>query len=260
MAFGPHGPRALDPPGEGKSLLFHIFLTFVATGGIFATVRYFGGEAPESMNQEWQEKSNEYLKVRCLPPPGDIPRPRWISHRTNATPTGATIRPPHRCRLGRLQGYRHDPVPPQGCLKRPSQQHNTHIIISIISASYIFRPLSRQPSFSFVNRAKRIFGSDVFSGKLSRTFSPWPPCKKQQQVLSHPRRATAFVERGCDNRSKFCKATIESGYQDQVLCDAYTFASSPMSLIQSFLGALSSLVIKPMGECLESSFIRNAVS
>ncbi|PKS12244.1 hypothetical protein jhhlp_001544 [Lomentospora prolificans] len=68
IAFGPHGPRALDPPGEGKSLAFHITLILAATLGLFAVIRSFSGQPPESMTQEWQEASNELLKEQRADP------------------------------------------------------------------------------------------------------------------------------------------------------------------------------------------------
>ncbi|KAL2112067.1 hypothetical protein VUR80DRAFT_8642 [Thermomyces stellatus] len=68
IAFGPHGPRALDPPGEGKSLFFHVILVLAATGGLFAVIRMFAGQAPESMTKEWQEQSNELLKEQRADP------------------------------------------------------------------------------------------------------------------------------------------------------------------------------------------------
>ncbi|SPO05644.1 probable cytochrome-c oxidase chain V precursor [Cephalotrichum gorgonifer] len=68
VAFGPHGPRALDPPGEGKKLLFHTVLVLGATLGIFGAIRFFGGKGPETMSKEWQEESNEYLKQQRAEP------------------------------------------------------------------------------------------------------------------------------------------------------------------------------------------------
>ncbi|CAI4211609.1 unnamed protein product [Parascedosporium putredinis] len=68
IAFGPHGPRALDPPGEGKSLLFHVSLVLVATLGLFVAIRSFGSPYPDTMSQEWQEASNEILKEQRSDP------------------------------------------------------------------------------------------------------------------------------------------------------------------------------------------------
>lgn len=63
IAFGPHGPRSLPPPGQGQKVLLGTFIGVVASAVIFFGLRAFGGPAPHTMNKEWQEASNEYLKV-----------------------------------------------------------------------------------------------------------------------------------------------------------------------------------------------------
>ncbi|KEZ44734.1 hypothetical protein SAPIO_CDS2827 [Scedosporium apiospermum] len=68
IAFGPHGPRALDPPGEGKNLFFHTTLILAGCLAIFVAIRAFGGQPPESMTKEWQEASNELLKEQKSDP------------------------------------------------------------------------------------------------------------------------------------------------------------------------------------------------
>jgi cytochrome c oxidase subunit 4 len=68
IAFGPHGPRALDPPGEGKSLLFHIALVLCGTLGLYTAIRSFARGHPDTMTQEYQEQTNEFLKVRITRP------------------------------------------------------------------------------------------------------------------------------------------------------------------------------------------------
>lgn len=42
-------------------------LGLLASFGIFATMRAFAGPAPSTMNKEYQEATNEYLKVSNLP-------------------------------------------------------------------------------------------------------------------------------------------------------------------------------------------------
>ena len=37
-----------------------------ASAAIFGTIRYFAGPAPKTMTKEWQEMTNEYLKVRTI--------------------------------------------------------------------------------------------------------------------------------------------------------------------------------------------------
>ncbi|EAA34212.1 cytochrome-c oxidase chain V precursor [Neurospora crassa] len=68
IAFGPHGPRALPPPGEQKKVLAYtvagVFLSFV----IFATMRAFAKPPPATMTKEWQEATNEFLKAQKSDP------------------------------------------------------------------------------------------------------------------------------------------------------------------------------------------------
>lgn len=66
VAFGPHGPRALPPPGEGLKVFSYTMIGVVAAGLIFATTRAFAREGPSTMNKEWQEATNEYMKVCFL--------------------------------------------------------------------------------------------------------------------------------------------------------------------------------------------------
>lgn len=66
VAFGPHGPRALPPPGEGLRVFSYTMIGVVAAGLIFAGTRMFAREGPSTMNKEWQEATNEYMRVSCL--------------------------------------------------------------------------------------------------------------------------------------------------------------------------------------------------
>ena len=65
IAFGPHGPRALPPPGEG----WYVFRTTMLGIGVafilFVALRTMARPAPKTMNAQYQEMTNEYLKVRC---------------------------------------------------------------------------------------------------------------------------------------------------------------------------------------------------
>lgn len=159
IAFGPHGPRALDPPGEGKSLFFHVILVLAATGGLFAVIRMFAGQAPESMTKEWQEQSNELLKV-CVAVNPRVALAFKLQSSNSYLPLGTTGRPHYRYLLGILQGLGHGPVSSEECL------------ISTLDTSYPPWPLvislSHPSLFSFVHRAKRIFGRISF-GKALRT-------------------------------------------------------------------------------------------
>src|ERR1700712_1649992 len=63
IAFGPHGPRALPPPGETRKVILYTLLGMVASGALFGLTRHFANkEAPRTMTKEWQEASEEYLK------------------------------------------------------------------------------------------------------------------------------------------------------------------------------------------------------
>lgn len=64
IAFGPHGPRAVTPPGEGWKVLGYTLGGVAVSFAIFATVRMFAGKEPSTMTKEYQEASNEYLIVR----------------------------------------------------------------------------------------------------------------------------------------------------------------------------------------------------
>jgi cytochrome c oxidase subunit 4 len=68
IAFGAHGPRAQDPPGEGWRVAMYTGIGIAASFVLFVTIRSFGGGAPRTMNREWEEATNEYLKVRYHPP------------------------------------------------------------------------------------------------------------------------------------------------------------------------------------------------
>ena len=65
IAFGAHGPRAQEPPGEGWRVASYTALGVGVSFVLFATVRFFAKGSPGTMNKEYQEATNEYLKV-CL--------------------------------------------------------------------------------------------------------------------------------------------------------------------------------------------------
>lgn len=63
IAFGPHGPRAQAPPGENTKVFLYTIIGVLAAGGVFGFTRYFARGTPHTMNKEWQEATNEYLRV-----------------------------------------------------------------------------------------------------------------------------------------------------------------------------------------------------
>jgi cytochrome c oxidase subunit 4 len=68
IAFGPHGPRREIPPGEPWRILRGDILLVGLSGAIFYTTRLFAGPPPKTMSKEWQEKTNEFMKVRAVRP------------------------------------------------------------------------------------------------------------------------------------------------------------------------------------------------
>lgn len=66
IAFGPHGPRALPPPGEGKTVFLYTLAGVVVSVTLFGFTRMFARPPPKTMTKEWQEATEEYLKVRIL--------------------------------------------------------------------------------------------------------------------------------------------------------------------------------------------------
>ncbi|KAF2772306.1 cytochrome c oxidase subunit IV [Teratosphaeria nubilosa] len=68
IAFGPHGPRSLPPPGENTKIFLYTMYGVIASGVIFGTVKYFARAPPRTMTKEYQEASNEYLKESNIEP------------------------------------------------------------------------------------------------------------------------------------------------------------------------------------------------
>ena len=63
IAFGPHGPRALPPKGEGLRVFNYTMLGVAVSFALFLVIRSFAGPAPGTMTKEYQEMTNEYLRV-----------------------------------------------------------------------------------------------------------------------------------------------------------------------------------------------------
>ncbi|KKA29563.1 hypothetical protein TD95_001680 [Thielaviopsis punctulata] len=68
IAFGPHGPRAEDPAGEGARVATGLAIGMAASLALFLGIRSLAKPAPESMNQQWQEAANEKLKSQNADP------------------------------------------------------------------------------------------------------------------------------------------------------------------------------------------------
>lgn len=92
VAFGPHGPRALPPPGEGLKVFSYTMIGVVAAGLIFGASRMFARGSPSTMNKEWQEATNEYMRVSFLK--DSMRRGKglvWLSRRSKGPRTNAAF-------------------------------------------------------------------------------------------------------------------------------------------------------------------------
>jgi cytochrome c oxidase subunit 4 len=63
IAFGAHGPRAATPPGEAWKVLGYTGIGIAVSFGIFVLVRMGANGPAATMTKEYQEATNEYLKV-----------------------------------------------------------------------------------------------------------------------------------------------------------------------------------------------------
>lgn len=57
----------MDPPGENMKVFLGTMLGVGVSCVIFVLIRLAARPAPSTMNKEWQEATNEYLRVRCSP-------------------------------------------------------------------------------------------------------------------------------------------------------------------------------------------------
>ncbi|KAK3671048.1 Cytochrome c oxidase subunit 5B, mitochondrial [Recurvomyces mirabilis] len=68
IAFGPHGPRALPPPGENWKVFSYTLIGIGAAGALFGLVKYFARGSPRTMTVEYQRATDEYLKENRIEP------------------------------------------------------------------------------------------------------------------------------------------------------------------------------------------------
>lgn len=100
IAFGPHGPRSLPPPGENQKVIIYTLIGVGVSFVIFASMRMFAKPAPSTMTKEWQEASNEFLKVGVLVV---LLAPSCRQSLTSPLPaTGPEVRPLDRYLVRRL--------------------------------------------------------------------------------------------------------------------------------------------------------------
>lgn len=68
LAFGPHGPRAQAPPGEGLKVAGYTALCVGVSFVIFCMIRALARPPPSTMTKEYQEATNEYLRSQNSEP------------------------------------------------------------------------------------------------------------------------------------------------------------------------------------------------
>ena len=65
VSFGPHGPRKPAwPPGTTAEVAKATTVMLLIAFALFALTRYLARPAPHTMTKEYQEMTNEYLRVR----------------------------------------------------------------------------------------------------------------------------------------------------------------------------------------------------
>ncbi|KAF2225183.1 cytochrome c oxidase polypeptide V [Elsinoe ampelina] len=77
IAFGPHGPRAGPPPGEGTKVLGYTIAGCVAAAVLFFGTRAFARPPPPTMTKEYQQASEAYLKENNVEPITGISAEDW---------------------------------------------------------------------------------------------------------------------------------------------------------------------------------------
>ncbi|CCH43670.1 Cytochrome c oxidase polypeptide 5,mitochondrial [Wickerhamomyces ciferrii] len=69
ISYGAWGPRRpIHPKGEAGKIATGVAIGLGVSLTIFATVRYNSPGAPKTMNREWQDQSDEYLKSKNANP------------------------------------------------------------------------------------------------------------------------------------------------------------------------------------------------
>lgn len=63
IAFGPHGPRAQPPKGEGLRVTAKVAQLVAASVAVFYGIHLLAKPQPPTMTKEFQEATNEYARV-----------------------------------------------------------------------------------------------------------------------------------------------------------------------------------------------------
>lgn len=69
ISYGAWGPRRpIHPKGEAGKIATGVLIGLGISVGLFALFRMNAPDAPKTMNREWQEQSDEYLKSKNANP------------------------------------------------------------------------------------------------------------------------------------------------------------------------------------------------
>lgn len=69
ISFGEWGPRKpLHSPSDRAKVFWGTIIGLAAGVGLFAVIRSFAADGPTTMNRQWQEASDEYLKSKNANP------------------------------------------------------------------------------------------------------------------------------------------------------------------------------------------------
>lgn len=93
---------------EGRKVALYVFIGLATSFGIFATMRMFAKPGPSTMTKEYQEASNEFVKVRYPDSPQSI-----ISGHPLILFAEPTRRAPYRYLSTRILRSRHGPIAAQ---------------------------------------------------------------------------------------------------------------------------------------------------
>lgn len=205
IAFGPHGPRAADPPGHNARVAWGVVVGLGVSVAIFSAIRLFARPPPSTMTKEYQEATNELLLV-C---PNQFPSALTRFSRANAAFTATKSRSPYRYRLRGLRGQGRDPVSPQGQLK---SKHNTHYI------------------FFFVIEAGADGGALAVREAVLEEHGVWRSCAKARVVSACKYCTTTQKTKVLVPHAAMCyleKQLPNTGYLDKSSGHSYRLALAP---------------------------------
>lgn len=144
IAFGPHGPRALPPPGEGRLIFIYTMIAVGISGVFFLLIRSQARPAPGTMNQQYQEMTNEYLRV-SLPVYPCHTTCTYQSLQNQKTEPISGVSSEGYTGKGQVQSK---PKKPQTCL---SNKLAAIPVLYFQQLAKVFSPLTSRPAIAYVS-------------------------------------------------------------------------------------------------------------